>query len=273
MVKGRPTEMEIELEVVNWGKYNARSDVKHATWLKLSNRIMEDSVIGSLTAAGFKFWIYLLTECSKEGQRSIRRTTENIRRISRLRTHEIHMSIRELTEKNKVLLLTPSNIEELNAKRVRIRALDKIRLDKNRLEEIAMASAEAIALPTKRVRENSKDPSNTTLVWEAYAEAYGSRYGEKPPRNSRNMGLCKNFVARMPAEDATEVARFYLTHNDTYYVKSLHPLSLMLRDAEKLRTEWKVGRQMTTQNARQIEQLSANADAVATFLKRNGEGA
>lgn len=119
---------------------------------------------------------------------------------------------------------------------------------------------------TARVKKKPKDKSQSSLVWEAYADAYQARYQERPASNAKGYGICKHFIARLPIEEAPEVARFYVSHNDAFYVKQLHPLSLMLRDAEKLRTEWKVGRQMTSDTARKVEASQNNANAILEFL-------
>jgi hypothetical protein len=82
-------------------------------------------------------------------------------------------------------------------------------------------------------------------------------------------------VDRLGAEEAPLVADFFLTHNDQYYVKKMHPVGLLLQDAEKLRTEWKTGNRMLGTTAVQVERSQHNADVwsqAAMNLARRKDG-
>lgn len=108
--------------------------------------------------------------------------------------------------------------------------------------------------PRSRKTAPSDAESPVSKVWEAYAGAYEARYGEPPSRNAMVNGQLAHFVKRIPQGESPEVAAFYVRHNDSFYVRSMHPVGLLLKDAEKLRTEWATGRTMTSQRARQVEQ-------------------
>ena len=94
----------------------------------------------------------------------------------------------------------------------------------------------------------------SAATWEAYAEAYRSRYGVQPVRNSKaNAQLCQ-LVDRLGAAEAPQVARFYLAHNKPLYVSARHPTNLLVQDAEGLRTQWATGVKATTREAQSAEQ-------------------
>lgn len=121
------------------------------------------------------------------------------------------------------------------------------------------------------------DPSKNIPTWEAYREAYSRRYGTAPIRNASVNAKLAQFVNRIGTEESPLVAEFYLTHNDAFYVKSMHPVGLMLRDAEKLRTEWATGRKMLGSAAREAERVQHNVNVfteaaarIAAREKRNG---
>ena len=80
-----------------------------------------------------------------------------------------------------------------------------------------------------------------------YAAAFKERYGEFPVRNAKSSSLLKQLVGRLGADEAPPVAAYYVGLNDKLYAGSGHCLSLLLRDAEKLRTLWKQGAQGTTE--------------------------
>lgn len=108
-------------------------------------------------------------------------------------------------------------------------------------------------------------------IWCAYEAAYADRYGVPPVRNARVYGQVAQFAKRVSAEEAAAVATYYVGHNDQYYVKTGHPIGALLRDAEKLRTEWATGRRITTTRARQMDASSSMMDIVAEIKRERGE--
>ncbi len=105
--------------------------------------------------------------------------------------------------------------------------------------------------------ENPPSPAERTeinrLAWTAYIAAYKKRHNHDPTRNKTVNAQMANFVRRVGGADAPGIAAFYVAHNDFLYVKSMHPVSLMLRDAEGLRTQWLNNRAVTSADARQTE--------------------
>lgn len=106
----------------------------------------------------------------------------------------------------------------------------------------------------------------TAEVWTAYSGAYAERYGAMPVRNRTVNGLLANFVQRIPAEEAPAVARFYVGHRNGLYVSAMHPVNLLLRDAEKLRTEWATKRQVTRTQAMQADRTQTNLNVFAPLI-------
>lgn len=98
----------------------------------------------------------------------------------------------------------------------------------------------------------------TTPTWKAYKAAYYNRYKADPVRNATVNGQLANFVKRIGREEAPKVATFYLTHNSRFYVQQMHPVGLLCKDAEKLRTEWATSSTMTETKARQTDKTQTN---------------
>lgn len=80
------------------------------------------------------------------------------------------------------------------------------------------------------------------------------------------------FVKRVGVEEGPPVAAFFVSHNDSFYVKKGHAVSCLMQDAEKLRTEWFTGRQVTGSQARQIERKAGTAAAVAEIIAEENHG-
>ena len=110
-------------------------------------------------------------------------------------------------------------------------------------KQIALLSdADKRLAPPRQKR--ASDPAPTTVVWLTYSRAYHKRYGVEPVRNAKVNGQLAQLVSQLGAEEAIDVAAFYLTHDGAFYKQQAHEVGLMLRDAQKLRTELRTGRQI-----------------------------
>jgi type IV secretory pathway VirD2 relaxase len=73
-------------------------------------------------------------------------------------------------------------------------------------------------------------------------------------------------IGKLGAEEAPAVARFFVGHQNSMYVNAMHPVTLLLRDAEKLRTEWATKRTVTRTQAAQADKTQTNLNAFAPLL-------
>jgi hypothetical protein len=177
-----------------------------------------------------------------------------------------------------------ANAKQMPSKTLAIRS-EKIREDEIREDEIktllpAEADASPVAtadlaivprkLPVKKER-TPKGEGKSVATWEAYSAAYENRYGEKPIRNQKNNIHCCQLVDRIGAEEAPHVAAWYVQSNSYQYVQSGHALSLLVRDAEKLRTEWITGRTITRQAAMDAERRQSNGDVWRSVMEKHGD--
>lgn len=128
------------------------------------------------------------------------------------------------------------------------------------------SEAEALQVAGKPRAKRSTATPVSSDAWDSYSTAYQARYGAEPVRNSRVNGQLAQFVGRIPAEEAPLVAAFYVGHQNGLYVSAMHPVNLLLRDAEKLRTEWATKRQITRAEANQADRTQTNANAFGAML-------
>ena len=108
----------------------------------------------------------------------------------------------------------------------------------------------------------------TDAAWDAYTSAFVQRYGTDPVRNATTNGQMAQFVGRIGAEEAPHVAAYYVGHNGAFYVRGGHAVGGLLKDAEKLRTEWATRRQITATAAQQADRTQTNLDAFAPLLAK-----
>lgn len=135
-------------------------------------------------------------------------------------------------------------------------------------QEVLPSTGRAVALtvvPKKSKPQTSTTP--TAETWAAYAEAYRQRYSVDPVRNGTVNGQLSNFVKRIGADEAPAVAAFFVWHNARYYVGAMHSVSALLKDAEKLRTEWVTGQRMTAAQADQSDKTQTNAEVFGKLIE------
>lgn len=123
-------------------------------------------------------------------------------------------------------------------------------------------------LTTPALRDShvtSRDTGPTRL---AYAAAYEKRHGAKPVWNATTNSQLARFVKRVGVEEAPAIAEFYVNHRAAFYVQKLHPVGLLLQDAEKLHTEWITGQQITATKANQEERTQENLQGWESLRRR-----
>ncbi len=75
-------------------------------------------------------------------------------------------------------------------------------------------------------------------------------------------------MSRLGAVEAPAVARFYVGFMDPFYVKQMHAVDHLLRDAEKLRTQWATKRTMPEQQNGRYVPTVADLNAKNAEAKR-----
>ena len=126
--------------------------------------------------------------------------------------------------------------------------------------ETVKAETVQTVLPADAPKSENQTAANRA-VWEAYRDAYRSRYGVEPLRNAKVNGQIAQFVRTVGAQDAPKLAAFYPWHNGGFFVQRRHDFGLLLQSAQQIRTDWLRGEQMTATAARQAEKTQANLES------------
>lgn len=159
------------------------------------------------------------------------------------------------------------------------------RVEKSREEGKPSTSLRSVDSNQGALIQTPKDQTTThadrttgesSPVWHAYSQAYSNRYGVEPVRNAKVNGQLVQLVKRLGAEEAPRVAEFFVGHNAPFYVKARHPVDMLLRDAEGMRTQWATGIKATSLEARSAEQVDsvrAQIDRVGRDLEKTNETA
>jgi hypothetical protein len=132
----------------------------------------------------------------------------------------------------------------------------------------AVPETEAETETSQRPEALTEAEAPSAATWDSYAKAYASRYGAEPVRNKTVNAQLAQVVGKLGAEEAPFVAAFYVGHQGSFYVRAMHAVGPLLRDAEKLRTEWFTNRQVTMAGAIQADRTQTNFNAFAPLLAK-----
>ena len=222
-----------------------------------SKMFFYDQKISLCTPTEICLFVFILCICADHTSTSKRVTTDQHTSDPRSTTDQLPINIRLSTSQ------LPTNI------RVRPSQLSSAL---NRLQSFQLLSYEKIDSLQNRIEENRKEKKGIEVIrgskenknsekelnkkiWAAYSEAYKLRYKCEPIRNAVVNSKISQLGKRV-GDDALEIVKFYLNHNDSFYVKSMHDIGLCLKDCEGLATQLKRGRAITYKDACKFEQQS-----------------
>lgn len=154
------------------------------------------------------------------------------------------------------------------ARKTRTESAQKTHLEREVEEE---REREVERESSKSTKSTPKEKHNTELnkkVWQAYSDAYSQRYKVEPTRNATVNAQISQLAKRL-GEDAIEIIKFYLTHNDGFYLSKTHSIGPCLRDAESLRTQWLRNKPITKTTVRQFEQMQ-QYEETARHIREHG---
>lgn len=88
--------MIIEIEILNWEKYNPRKDIKHPTWFALNNRILEDPDFFDFSSEELKVFLYILCRASQKNDKTVSINCTHALRICGIKRQVIERTVQKL---------------------------------------------------------------------------------------------------------------------------------------------------------------------------------
>ena len=246
---------EFDIEIPNFKKWNPDTRA-HRKWFALSVDWNTDPKVIRLGMGERAWWVCLLTEYAKSPSRVQGVTTTGLNRVVGAFNLGPTRSLLKLAKSGLIILKRSA----LHTYKTDI--TDKTDRQHEPLQKVVAAPVKKVPLEEKK--ELVKNEGST--VWILYCDSYRRRYGVEPVRNRMANIHCKQLVGKLGAEEAPQVAAFYISHNDSFYLKMGHPLGLLVSQAEKLRTEWKTGKKTT------LTRANENSIAIMDQLERVKRG-
>ncbi len=229
--------------IIDWHKYQPRKDVKNPSWFRLDHDLFENHDFFDFSHAEICSWVYLLCVASRKSSDQITLNMSHVERIGRIKEQDFRSALIKLQNikcikiqgKTKRITLRTRNANDTDA----CTTLHNSTLHNSTEQDTTLQVTKNMLAPASKV------------AWESYLTAYTKRYECAPIRNAKVNSLLKQLSSRLPGEHLGEVIHYYLQHKNPYYVQRGHSLECLLRDAEKVYTEWKTGRAVTNTEARQ----------------------
>jgi hypothetical protein len=166
----------------------------------------------------------------------------------------------------------PNDITEKRRAAALVRWAAKRAADKQQDADACKSNANVSAGKPRKQRAsqaNAMQVHNGVEAWNAYSSAYQDRYGVAPVRNAKVNSMLAKFVQRVPLGEAPEIAAFYVSHNQSFYIRAKHDVAFLLRDAEGLRTEWVTGRRVTDTEAKQVDATAARGSVWGKLIEES----
>lgn len=275
----------VRITILNWDKYNEkRKDVQKCSWLRLEHEFPQSQSLFGVPAAERYVFMALLCLAGKRNAAELEFDPKwfcwvsgdcfDVGTLERalmlldgkcLKVDDWGLTLPVRDERATCTLRARDGDEPL-----RTDGRDETDETRRTLAELpAPEPAPPEHPPAQVIAASPRAPNPTWLVWEKYSAAYARRHGIGPPKNAKNLSLCKRLTDLL-GPDAPEVASFFLTHPDRTYVHAKHPMNLLVRDAEKIYAEWKTGKRGTMAQAKDEELHAGNVEAVQTYLERKG---
>ncbi len=254
------------VRVENWAKFNTNQKKYHIMAM-VSVGFLRDEVISKLNQSEVLVYLYFILRSAEVGSEFVQSTPEVISMYTRSRVDLIRKYILNLQELG---LLTVTQGHELFESEPQRR--EEKRREEKRKEEITADPMDQKKPMERKSLAGAPDvPTDKTLgaeIWDAYSEAFLKRYAVSPKPNAKMRTQCKR-IGDLIGRDAIEVMKFYLSHNDGWYLKTQHALGNVEKQYQSLHTQWQRGKAVTSSQVRQFENQSTNMDLLEKV--RRGE--
>ncbi len=153
--------MTLRVYILNWDKINSRKDVNNPTWFKFKHKFFEDPDFYSFTHEERIAWVYLLCESSKKnenGHFTVNR--HHASRVAMITPSAMDSALKKLKQ------LRIVEVRRLDGRYADVTdpgaRLDKIRLDKKRLEKYKKNTCSLFD------NSSNKYSSDFESIWEIY---------------------------------------------------------------------------------------------------------
>ena len=207
---------KVEIEVINWEKYNPRTDRKNHTWFRLENSIVTEPKFFGLSAAQKFVAVCLFAEATKGHGKAIIHI-EWLQDQLKVEQFDIVHTIQYLAECGVIRLPTGNRLPQIDSLRTNERTNDTIRTNDT-----------DAGLPTGS-STTPKEPSHVSQVKKAFLESYKKEFKrDYPGWGAKENGMASKWLKSVSLDDAKRLCDLYPKWNDPWVTKQGHPLGILM---------------------------------------------
>lgn len=135
-------------------------------------------------------------------------------------------------------------------------------------------SGEIVDKKPKPPPQKSEVLTPVQITWQAYKNAYLTKYGVEPVRSKKIFGQIKNFVDTVGQDNAPKIVDFYVLNcNNSWYIQKGHDIGTLLTNVQAISRDWQRGMVTTSIDAKQAESSSFYAGQMARAALYYPQGA
>lgn len=247
-----------KIKLTNWQKYNKNVRKSYRS-VMINERFLDDAKIRTLPPCARLMFLSCILAASGSTTGEVAVSTDTILSQCAVKPSQASRYFQwfEQLQLLSYEIITPL-INRIEVKRSEVKGIEipaTLKISKTKPPKPEKNLEQTSFAPQPKV----VSPAKSSLVWLAYCAAYQQRYKIQPADNKTIRSQMCRLVDLVGSEEAVEIVKFYLTHNDSFYLKTTHQFGNCLRDANSLRTQWLKGKTITQTDIRRFEKTQETA--------------
>lgn len=228
-----------KITIMNWADYNPIHK-KGFKKLMIPNNFLYDARLRAVPVTVRWMYLGLLLICSDHARDTVECSERQLRDIL-----ESSKSIDRALESLQSLQLVTYE-KTLLIKGIELKEEKRIKKNTSEVEVLEKA-------PSKNALKKIDSEQNKSIK-EAYINAFRLRYGVEPATNNAAFNSqVSNLRKKIGVDKSVELVKFYLTHEDFFFVKNTHSFGICLSKAETLYTQMQRDERVTNTVAKSHE--------------------
>lgn len=266
----------INIEILNWEKFNPRKDLKATSWVRLQNSLFEDPQFYDFDHSEICFWIYVISLASKKQNGQVLLNFNHAERIGRFSEETIHSALKKLIEINCVHV---RNEDVTRTLRARNTTNERTNYETNVHERNDCVTDAYVTQEIAKTKKEKPSADSATAeigktaseVIARYCELWKAKYKTQPAFSGKWAGNAKTLVKDHGKDKAILLVEAFMEMNDRWFLDNRHSFDLILTKLASITHYAGTGVQITQTQLHQLDKTISNknaGDEAASFFMK-----